>query len=209
MLCLDHLTVIAPTLAEGHTHLRDCLGLDIADGAVHREMGTHNVRLRLGDSAYLEVIAVDPEAPAPDGPRWFGLGDTAAVRAHWERGERLRAWVACSDDFDGHLRDHGALFGETLRLGEVARFSLRRDGRLPEEGILPCIIDRAGRNPPSVRMRDFGARLLDFVLEHPEPTRVRALYERIGIQDAPLVREGPCVRYHARIETPDGVKTLT
>lgn len=208
MLCLDHLTVIAPSLEEGRAHIRDCLGLEIADSATHPEMGTHNCRLRLGDSTYLEVIAVDPDAPAPAGPRWFGLDDAKAVRAHWDRGERLRAWVARSDDLAAVLREQGALFGEALRLGEVARFSLRPDGSLPEDGVLPCVIDRAGRNPPSERMRDFGARLLEFVLEHPAPTQVRARYQEIAIREAPLLRQGPRRRYLAQIETPGGVKTL-
>lgn len=36
-------------------------------------MGTHNLMLRLGDSSYLEIIAINPAAPAPGRPRWFAL----------------------------------------------------------------------------------------------------------------------------------------
>lgn len=208
MLRLDHLTVIAPTLKEGCAHLRDCLGVDIADGAEHVEMGTHNCRLRLSEKTYLEVIAVNPEAPVPAVPRWFGLSDAKAVRGHWDRGERLRSWVARSDDFDKVLAAHGDEFGETLKLGETARFSLRPDGKLPGDGLLPCVIDRGGQLPPSAQMPDTGARLRDFVLEHPSPSKIQALFHEIGIQDAPLVERGPRVRYFARIETRNGLKTL-
>lgn len=208
MLWFDHLTVIAPTLADGRAHLRDCLGLDIGDGTVHAEMGTHNCRLRLSENTYLEVIAVDPAASPPAGPRWFGLSDAKAIRAHWDRGERLRAWVARCDDLDAVLSAHGAVFGEVLRLGEAARFSLRPDGQLPEKGLLPCLIDRAGQKPPSVRMQDVGARLLDFVLEHPTPAKIQGMYNELEIKGAPVVKAGPRPRYFAQIETPNGIKTL-
>lgn len=43
---------------------------------VHRlQFGTHNRCLGMEDGIYLEVIAVDPEAPPPSRPRWFGLDD--------------------------------------------------------------------------------------------------------------------------------------
>lgn len=41
----------------------------------HPQFGTHNRCLGMEDGIYLEVIAVDPEAPPPSRPRWFGLDD--------------------------------------------------------------------------------------------------------------------------------------
>ena len=46
-------------------------------------MGTHNRVLGMAGGMYLEVIAIDPDAAAPERPRWFGL-DEPAMR------ERLR-----------------------------------------------------------------------------------------------------------------------
>ncbi|MEM1050016.1 MAG: VOC family protein [Pseudomonadota bacterium] len=212
MLRLDHLTVIAPTLAEGVDHVRACLDLDIPYGGVHPEMGTHNHVLRLGDEAYMEIIAIDPKAPAPTGPRWFGFGDPAAVRRDWDAGRRLRTWVAATDSLDAVLADYSALFGSQTRIsrgGKYSQFSLLPDGALPMDGILPSIIDRGGRPPPTPRMDDHGAVLRAFVLDHPNPSEVDALYERIGIANAPVVREGPAMRYVAKIDTPTGGKTLT
>ena len=40
MLQLDHLSVIAPDLAEGVAHARACLDLDIPFGQRHGYMGT-------------------------------------------------------------------------------------------------------------------------------------------------------------------------
>ena len=208
MLCLDHLTIIAPSLAEGVEHVRGCLDLDIPYGGTHPEMGTHNHVLRLGEGTYLEVIAADPSVPPPAGPRWFGLGDLKVVQSDWANGNRLRGWVARTDDIDAVLIGHGELLGGKIRIGTYGQFSLLPDGSLPLDGVLPSVIDRAGRNPRSTRLKDHGVQLRDFVLEHPSPAKITALYEKLGIRNAPLVQEGPRARYFATIDTARGLKTL-
>ena len=73
MIELDHLAVAGETLAEAVAHVEDALGVEMAAGGVHVEMGTHNRLLSLGPGMYLEAIAVDPAARGPDRPRWFDL----------------------------------------------------------------------------------------------------------------------------------------
>lgn len=211
MLCLDHLTVIAPTLAQGVRHVHECLGIQTPYGGVHPEMGTHNHVLRLGDDLYMEVIAIDPDAAAPDGARWFGLGDPNTVQADWDDGRRLRGWVARTDNINEVLDGREALFGTDIgvsRNNKHSRFSLLPDGALPLGGALPSVIDRNGRLPPSARMEDLQAHLVEFVLEHPDPEAVLALYVDLGLDKAPLVRKGERLRYTAKIETPSGTRIL-
>ncbi|HSH43331.1 MAG TPA: VOC family protein, partial [Arenicellales bacterium] len=74
---LDHLVVAAADLAAGREYIEDLLGVRTEAGGRHDAIGTHNQLLRLGDDQYLEIIAVDPDAPAPGKPRWFGLDDPA------------------------------------------------------------------------------------------------------------------------------------
>src|SRR5690606_32822306 len=82
---IDHLVVTAPSLAEGARFVREALGVEPEPGGKHPRMGTHNLLLRLGNDVYLEVIAIDPGAPAPGHPRWFGLDDapTSPLLATW------------------------------------------------------------------------------------------------------------------------------
>ena len=141
MLRLDHLAIVAPSLREGVEHVRACLDLDIPYGGAHREMGTHNHLLRLGDESYLEVIAIDPEARPPLARRWFGLDDLQTVGADWEAGRRLRAWVARTDDLDAVVARHGQLLGRKISASRGDRswlFALREDGALPAEGAAPA-----------------------------------------------------------------------
>ena len=73
------------------------LGVAPVPGGKHALMGTHNQLLGLGRETYLEVIAIDPAAPAPGRPRWFAL-DSPAMRSRLEKGPALIHWVARSDD---------------------------------------------------------------------------------------------------------------
>lgn len=212
MLTLDHLVVVAPDLAEGVAHVRNCLGLAMPEGGRHREMGTRNHLLRLGDALFLEVIAVDPEAPPPSGARWFGLGDAARVRADWDAGRRLRGFVARADDLDGVLAAHGALLGAaaTMTRGDLSwRFAVPPGGAWPADGAAPCAMDWGPRGNPATTMPDLGADLEALVLTHPDPDAVAGLHAALGLADPPRVVAGPGPRWTARITTPSGPRSLT
>ncbi|BBK31491.1 glyoxalase-like protein [Stella humosa] len=211
MLKLDHLTVIAPTLAEGVAHVRSCLGLEVPFGQRHAYMGTHNHLLQLGDGVYLEIVAVDPDAAGPGRPRWFGLDDQQAVRADWDAGRRLRGWVAGTDRIDMVLARREGTFGRKVSLPSsdpTFEFSLLDDGSLPLGGAAPSIIDRRGKARAMATMADLGARLRSFSLEHPEADAISALYRELAIERAPSVSHGGGLRYRARIETPGGMREL-
>ena len=212
MLHLDHITVIAPSLADGVAHVQACLDIDVPFGRRHQDMGTHNHLLRLGESVYLEIIAVDPDALRPARPRWFGLDDRASVHAAWERGFRLRGWVARTDAIDSVLSEHAGVLGRKVafssRNGDFF-FAIPEDGSLPLDGAAPSVIDRQGKPPSVAAMADPGARLRTVIIEHPEPDRIAALYGRLGIADPPEIRQGDGLRYRARIQTPGGLRELT
>ncbi|MGG5817217.1 VOC family protein [Falsiroseomonas sp. HW251] len=211
MLELDHLTVIAPTLAEGCAHARACLDLDIPFGQRHGYMGTVNHLLQLGAGVYLEIVAVDPDTAGPGRARWFGLDDRRAVRAAWDAGRRLRAWVARTDGLDAFLAGREDTFGKKVSLpwsDPSFDFALRDDGALPLDGAAPCIIDRRGRPRSMATIADLGARLRSFSLEHPDAAGISALYRELGVSRGPAILQGSEPRYRARIETPAGVREL-
>lgn len=212
MLKLDHLTVVAPTLTEGVVHVRACLGLDVPFGQRHAYMGTHNHLLQLGDTVYLEIVALDPDAERPVRPRWFGLDDQGRVRSDWNEGRRLRGWVARTDAIDATIAGRENIFGDKIPLPAVDSsfdFAIPKDGSLPLDGAAPSIIDRRGKPRSMATIADLGARLNSFTLEHPNPGSVEALYRTLSLDRPPAIRPGPTLRYRAQIETPAGLKELT
>lgn len=86
MSAIDHLVVAAVDLAGGARWIEERLGVALDAGGRHEVFGTHNRVLSLGPERYLEVIAVDPEAPPPARP-------PAMVRArHRGHARTARPW---------------------------------------------------------------------------------------------------------------------
>ena len=100
---LDHLVVAAVTLADGIAYIADATGAAPRPGGKHAAMGTHNALLRLGERTYLEIIAIDPDAPAPPRRRWFDLDDIA-LQSELTEQPRLIHWVARVDDIEARGR---------------------------------------------------------------------------------------------------------
>mgnify|MGYP006277190205 FL=1 len=187
----DHLAVGCTRLADGVAHLEAALGVRLAPGGRHPDFGTHNRLLSLGPGEYLEVIAADPEAPAPGRPRWFDLD-------RFEGPPRLAAWIVRVPD----LAAAGAP-GEILELARGAyrwRMAVPADGVLPVDGLHPAMIAWRGPHPADA-LPDAGCRLGALVLRHPEPARLAALP---GADDPRVTVEAGPPGLSARIDCPNG-----
>jgi len=130
---LDHLVVAAATLAQGCDYLESGLGVRPQPGGKHPTMGTHNALLRLGPRLFLEVLAMDPDAPTPLRSRWFDL-DEPRMRATLAEGPALIHWVARTTDIAAAVtrcpEDLGAVIA--AQRGDLRwRITVPADGHLP------------------------------------------------------------------------------
>ena len=197
---IDHLVLTAPTLAEGCAYLRALLGVELEPGGRHPAMGTHNALLRLGADAYLEVIAADPEAPAPDRPRWFGLD-------HPDARPRLASWVVRTGDLGAAPRDFGTRTAMTR--GDLRwAITVPDDGSLPWDGVAPHLIHWFTEPHPAARLSDQGCSLGGREGRHPDPERVRDALVAIGLREGFHLCPGEPPRLLARLRTPRGLRTL-
>lgn len=162
MRCLlDHLVILCDTLDDGARWCQDTLGVSPGPGGRHPLMGTHNRLLRLDGpgfpQAHLELLAIDPDAPPPGRPRWFGL-DAPGLRAGLRRdGPALaRAVLRCP----ALGACHAALAGLGCPPGRVLaasrdtpagplswRITVRDDGGIGLDGHLPTLIEWSGPHP--------------------------------------------------------------
>ncbi|MEA2666555.1 MAG: hypothetical protein QOI11_3499 [Candidatus Eremiobacteraeota bacterium] len=211
MIVLDHLVVAAATLDEGARWARERLGADVPAGGKHERLGTHNRVLRLGDALYLEIIAVDPDAPPPGRPRWFEL-DEPALRAALARAPRLVTWVAASDDVRRDAAACPLVRGpvEPMRRGALEwLITLPPDGALGEGGTLPPLIQWLTRPHPAAGMPELGFGLETLELGHPEPERLRRALAALGLADERVrVRQAEAPELSARIATPRGTVAI-
>lgn len=178
MLQLDHLAVVARSLEEGKAFVEATLGLEMQPGGQHVRYGTHNLLLGLEEGLYLEVIAVDPAAPAPAEPRWFDLD-------RFDGAPRLHNWICRCEDMSATLPQLPAGSGKVV---DLARGDLRwqmavpETGRLPFHEVAPALIRWQGAHP-APRLQQSGARLEELVLCHPDIAALQAVIDPL-LQDA-------------------------
>lgn len=197
---LDHLVIAARTLEEGAAWLEGRLGVGLQPGGEHPAFGTHNRLLSLGES-YLEVIAVNPDAPAPPRPRWFGL-DTPQMRGRLAHGPALIHWVAAVPG----LPDHPDVLA--LSRGENRwRLTVPASGELPGGGVEPSLIVWETPAPPA-RLPGAGVRLLTLRLGTPDPESLRGRLDALNFVGEVEVYEAPQPELSAQLETPHGPVTL-
>jgi hypothetical protein len=174
----DHLVVVCDTLAQGREWCQSTLGAEPQLGGKHDWMGTHNLLLDVSSQSqpqvYLELIAIDPDAPAPARARWFGM-DEPGLRALVAKAPQLVAWVGRSPQVDMHrwgLITVGQQVGPTVPCsraradGSVLSWQIvvREDGRRLLDGALPVLIEWTGEHPcdrlapSSVRLDQLVAR---------------------------------------------------
>jgi catechol 2,3-dioxygenase-like lactoylglutathione lyase family enzyme len=159
-LALDHLVLAARTLAEGVDWCEAKFGLRPEAGGQHVFMGTHNRVFSVASPgfprAYFEVIAIDPDLPAPPHARWFDL-DRPIVQRALAQGPQLAHWVARCDDI---ALARAAMLAGGVDCGDVQRaeratprgllrwqISLRADGHRPLEGAAPALIEWGDTHP--------------------------------------------------------------
>ena len=157
---LDHLVVAARTLDEGAAWCEATLGVMPEAGGRHAWMGTHNRLLSLSSAClpkcYLEIVAIDPQAPAPWRKRWFDL-DTPEVREAIATSPRLVHWVARTHAIDADakaFRDAGYDVGQPIVAERATprgmlrwRITVRDDGGRPAGGAVPLLIEWGDEHP--------------------------------------------------------------
>jgi len=213
---LDHLVVLAATLEEGVQWCKTTLGLTPGPGGKHALMGTHNRLFSIASAryplAYFEIIAIDPDAPAPARARWFDMDDAALAERLRRHGPQLAHFVARVADARAAvaaLQAQGMARGEVLAASRPTpqgllqwQITVRADGQRLFDGCLPTLIQWGATHPAAV-MPASGITLTALRLNHPQLSALATAYQTLGLRDVPLHR-GPA-RLEALLQTSNGV----
>lgn len=185
MNALDHVTIAAASLDSGANYLQQALGVELPPGGKHPDMGTHNRVARVGSGHFLELIAIDPDAPAAARRRWFGLDDSA-VQARLALRPRAVGWVVRTDRLDQVLKSSPVDLGRVLSMSRGTRtwrLTVRDDGSTAFDGLVPAFIEWSPGPHPSEAMRP-GPTLAGIVLRHPQARQLREILGALDVLDA-------------------------
>lgn len=207
---IDHIVIGARTLEEGADYVAAHLGARPGPGGAHAGIGTHNMLLGLGNQAYLEVIAPDPNQPIPAHPRPFDLDDPG-VKLMLEAEPRLIGWVARTPALEAVVTRLGAHQAGTIR--PWSRGSLSWRMAMPPQNqdmrnLIPSLIQWDDGQGAAPRLPDSGVRLLALEAEHPDVEVVRNALAARGLEDALRLRRSPHPRLVARFRRVDGTDVV-
>jgi hypothetical protein len=178
---VDHLVYATPDLNRGIEEIERLTGVRASPGGQHPGRGTRNALVALGPATYLEIIGPDPDQPAPNTPRSFGIDSL--------KQSRLVTWAAKGNDLE-QLRLQ--VERNQLQLDAVSAGSRKRpDGVLLSwrtaslatafgGGVIPFFIDW-GQSPHPAQTAAAGLSLVDLRAEHPDAKRVQQLLTKLGL----------------------------
>jgi hypothetical protein len=216
---LDHLVIMASTLAQGVAWCEATLGVAPGPGGEHPLMGTHNRLLRLattdGRAAYLEIIAINPVAtPSMNSGarRWFDMDDPALRARIAQHGPSLTHWVARVPNVHatvGNLAAHGVDRGAVLQASRTTphgllqwQITVRPDGQRLFDGCLPTLI-QWGATHPTDALQDCGVALHGVRVQHPQADTLRQALQAIGLAAIPVTNGTALLS--ATLQTPKGL----
>lgn len=205
MIAIDHLAVVAKTLAEGCEYVKDSLGVDIPFGGEHSHMGTHNCLAKLGNDEFLEVIAINPDGIPPNRARWFNLDN------HGNKAPYLAHWIARTENLTQTYPLINAPVGAPIECtrGELTwQLTVPDDGSFAFDGTFPSIIEWPMRPYPGAAMANIGCQLMKLTLTHPKANELSESLSKV-IQDGRInILEGNQPSLSAAIQTPSGLRHL-
>lgn len=172
---LDHLAIAGETLDEARYYVEEALGVPLQKGGKHNLFGTHNFLLGLEDGLYLEAIAIDPDAQAPNRPRWFDLD-------RFDGSPRLTNWICRTDDLDAVIAELPSGYGQPtdLQRGDLKwRMAVPKTGVLPYDNCAPAIMQWQTHIHPAQLLKPSGVGLKRLTIRHPAAeTLQKELHQR-------------------------------
>lgn len=208
MPAIDHIVLVAESLEQGAEFVAQQLRVTPVYAWRNEVFGTHSLALRLGPAAFLEVVAVDADAPPPARPRWYQLDEPEMQRTLMRR-PRLFGWVVRVEDIDAAIGSAQFAVGEAVAFaqgGLAWRQSVPRDGALVLFGAGPSLIEREGSGHPAQWLPDQGCALDRLTNSDEAPARMRALLASVGAETLVAFQQGNRgeSRFEVTITTPHG-----
>ena len=207
---IDHFAIGANHLDQGTDYIETKTGVKVPRGGKHEAMSTHNCVMQSGNESFLELIAIDPDAPADPGrARWFTLDSADTQKRLLER-PRALCWVVGTDNLDAIVASSPVDLGEVVlftRGDRSWRLTVPKDGSLPMGGLLPAFIEWSPGPHPSTGQQDLGVQLNKVKLSHPNPDELSTILKTLQVDHLAEVTKGE-QGLSFELSTPNGTVVL-
>jgi len=226
---IDHLVLAAHTLQQGVEWCEATLGITPAAGGEHEKYGTHNRLFKIATPsfpvAYLEIIAINPEAvieKKPPPTRWFDL-DNLQLQTELAILPRLIHFVVNTSNIQDARHawkaqgiDRGPVIHASRKTPKGLlqwQITVRPDGDRLFNGTLPTLIQWGkpeAADPMQLHPRNHlprsGVSLKSLAVSHPSASKIQSAYDAISLGQIEI-SEGPA-NIVATLQTPKGLVTL-
>ena len=210
---IDHIVIGAANLEKATEKVESLLQTKFSTSGKHSLMATHNRLTRLENSAYMEIIAIDPSASFPKSclqeKRWFSL-DSIATQRRLAIGPQPLCWIVAVDNIEQTALNCGY---EPGRITEMSRGDFRwkltvpDSGELSEDGVLPVLIEWPNAKNPAETMPKSGLILKQLLLSHPNPNSIKRVLSKLDISGPIDIKFGePAIQF--AFETATGSNVL-
>ena len=205
---VDHIVFCVADLDEAIDHIKSLLGIRPVFGGYHKNKGTKNALLNLGNKCYLELLAIDDTNTDFKGDRWMGIDMLD--------GPKITRWSLKSNDLE---KDSDILSQKSQNLSQIIEGSRETSsGKLlswsmiapyhsPEIEVLPFMTDWSKSDIHPADSLEEGCKLNKVYLFHPKPEEVMPFLSQLGVDI--VVKEGDEMKIEIEIMSPNGVTFLS
>ena len=210
---IDHIVIGAANLEKATEKVEGLLQTKFSTSGKHSLMATHNRLARLQNSAYMEIIAIDPSASFPRSrtreKRWFSL-DSNKTKRRLSLAPQPLCWVVAVNNIEQAASNCGY---EPGRITEMSRGNFRwrltvpDSGELSEGGVLPVLIEWPKGKNPAEAMPESNLVLKQITLFHPSPDFIEPILSAMDIAGPINIKLGePAIQFI--FKTPNGNTVL-
>jgi hypothetical protein len=179
---IDHIVYCVPNLHRAVDNLTSLLGVRPVIGGRHEAHGTKNALLHLGESCYLEILAIDEENKGISSPRWMGVDSIDQPQiTRWS----LKAinLEEQSKIVHNYHPDMGQIItGQRITpLGELLKWNMIVPLASPTVELVPFFTDwsNSGRHPTDALPAECELVSLNFF--YPFPDQVQPIFDKLEI----------------------------
>lgn len=206
MFELDHILWAAADLDAATAAFQGATGVAPARGGSHSGFGTRNSLVSLGSNTYFEIISLDPEqSSSAERAAEIAAISRPRLLTFAIRGAALETFATAAAELGLEPTEPIAMTRKRAD-GVILSWRCVYLGNGGFHNSVPFLIDWEQSEHPS-RTTPAGCTLKQFSALHPEPERLRAIYDRLSIR-VPVLR-APAAGFQAVLSTPNGDVALT